>query len=85
MNLEDFNRDDSQFNENEEVALKMLPRNEEGMNRLISYLEENDTSEQAWQFLFDNYEDLLRQYGRFEGLKKKVNECFPDDIYFADL
>lgn len=77
MKLNELELDDPFFDENEDLALKELPRTKEGLNELLDYLRGID-SNRGWEVLLEDYEPLLDQE-EYARLTHRAEELFGED------
>lgn len=69
------------FLEDEIDALEALPRNQEGLAELLSYLRGFDSFE-GWRVLFQDYSDLMEP-SFLEEMRQKANQLFDPAFWFA--
>lgn len=70
MELEDLLFESDNFYEQEMIALRNLPKDESGLDRLMAHISKTD-SYFAWMFLFDGFGDILEESVRKSQEKQK--------------
>ena len=82
MKLEELSTVDEDYFEQEEEALRDLPRDKEGLAELLDYLVGMDSYD-AWKCLFEEYSEIMSETLFYE-MKEKANQLFCDP-YFEEI
>lgn len=77
MDLDELSTLSDTFEEDELVALNALPRNQDGLLKLLGHLRSYD-SMQAWIFLFDEFLPVLTDE-QFQSLKDQAKSVWGAD------
>ena len=76
VKLDELSLEDDDFLEKEMEALESLPRDENGLEELLNYLQWMD-SYQGWRCLFEDYGEIMNRE-LYLGMRDKVQGIFDD-------